>query len=76
MLRAYEQAWAYGRGILGVRRDYVVEVRADVLLEVDGPMLEHGIQDVDGWTLEVPKRVADRPDQELLEQRWRAFSQL
>jgi len=67
---------AYDRGILGVRRDYVVEVRADVLLEVDGPMLKHGIQDVHGWSLEVPQRVADRPDQELLEQRWRAFSQL
>jgi putative restriction endonuclease len=66
---------AYDRGILGVRRDYVVEVRADVLIEVDGPMLRHGIQDVHGWTLEVPKRVAERPDQDLLEQRWRVFNQ-
>jgi putative restriction endonuclease len=66
---------AYDRGILGVRRDYVVEVRADVLLEVDGPMLKHGIQDVHGWTLAVPKRLDERPDQDLLEQRWRAFSQ-
>ncbi|MCW2681435.1 MAG: restriction endonuclease [Frankiales bacterium] len=66
---------AYDRGILGVRRDYVVEVRADVLLEVDGPMLKHGIQDVHGWTLELPNRRSERPDQDLLEQRWRAFSQ-
>jgi putative restriction endonuclease len=65
---------AYDRGILGVRRDHVVEVRADVRLEVDGPMLKHGIQDVHGWTLEVPNRVADRPDQDLLELRWRSFS--
>ena len=42
---------------------------------VDGPMLKHGIQDVHGWTLEVPKRVAERPDQHLLEQRWQLFSQ-
>jgi putative restriction endonuclease len=66
---------AYDRGILGVRRDYVVEVPADVLLEADGPMLKHGIQDVHGWTLEVPKRAADRPDQDLLELRWRSFSE-
>ena len=65
---------AYDRGIVGVRPDYVVEVRADVLLEVDGPMLKHGIQDVHGWRLELPKRSADRPDQHLLAQRWSAFS--
>lgn len=64
----------YDRGIVGVRPDYVVEVRADVLLEVDGPMLKHGIQDVHGWTLEVPKRVPDRPDRDLLAQRWQVFS--
>lgn len=65
---------AYDRGIVSVRRDYVVEVRADVLLEIDGPMLRHGIQDVHGWVLELPKRGVDRPDQDLLEQRWQAFS--
>ncbi len=62
------------RGILGVRRDYVVEVRADVLLEVDGPMLKHGIQDVHGWNLELPRRISERPDRDLLAQRYGAFS--
>jgi putative restriction endonuclease len=65
---------AFDRGILGVRRDYVVEVRPDVLLEVDGPMLRHGLQDVHGWNLELPRRPAERPDQDLLEQRWRQFA--
>ncbi len=65
---------AYDRGILGVRPDYVVEVRADVLLEVDGPMLRHGIQDVHGWNLELPRRVLDRPDRDLLAQRWASFA--
>lgn len=65
---------AYDRGIVGVRPDYVVQVRADVLLEIDGPMLKHGIQDVHGWRLELPKRSAERPDRELLTQRWAAFS--
>lgn len=65
---------AYDRGILGVRPDYVVQVRPDVLLEVDGPMLKHGIQDVQGWNLELPKRIDERPDQELLAQRYESFS--
>jgi putative restriction endonuclease len=64
---------AYDRGIVGVRPDYVVEVRPDVMLEVDGPMLRHGLQDVHGWNLELPKRVAERPDRELLAQRWTSF---
>lgn len=65
---------AYDRGIVGVRPDYVVEVRPDVLLEVDGPMLRHGIQEIHGWRLELPKKAAERPDRELLAQRWQVFS--
>ena len=65
---------AYDRGILGVRPDYVVQVRPDVLLEVDGPMLKHGIQDVHGWNLELPRRINERPDRELLAQRYQVFS--
>jgi putative restriction endonuclease len=65
---------AYDRNIIGVRRDYVVEVRPDVRLETDGPMLRHGIQEVHGWHLELPARAADRPDRDLLERRWRLFA--
>jgi putative restriction endonuclease len=65
---------AYDRGIVGVRPDYVVQVRDDVLLEVDGPMLRHGLQDVHGWNLELPRRAVDRPDRELLAQRWASFA--
>ena len=65
---------AYDRGILGVRPDYVVQVRPDVLLEVDGPMLRHGIQDVQGWHLELPKRISERPNRDLLAQRYEVFS--
>jgi putative restriction endonuclease len=64
---------AYDRGILRVRPDYVVEVREDVLREVDGPMLKHGIQDVHGWNLQLPPRQADHPDRDLLAQRYSAF---
>lgn len=65
---------AYDRQILGVRPDYVVQVRADVLDEVDGPMLRHGLQEVHGWRLELPTRPVDRPDRQLLAQRWASFA--
>lgn len=65
---------AYDRQILGVRPDYVVQVRADVLDEIDGPMLRHGLQEVHGWRLDLPSRAVDRPDRELLAQRWASFA--
>lgn len=65
---------AYDKGIVGIRPDYVVEVREDVLLEVDGPMLKHGIQETHGWRLNVPARASDRPDRDLLARRYAAFT--
>jgi putative restriction endonuclease len=65
---------AFDRGILGIRPDYVVQVRDDVLMEVDGPMLKHGIQAVHDSRLELPSRAADRPDQDLLAQRFALFT--
>jgi len=64
---------AYDRGIMGIRPDYVVEVRPDVLLEVDGPMLKHGLQDVHGWHLQLPRRPADRPEPDALSARYADF---
>ena len=65
---------AYDRGILGIRSDYTVQIRADVLREVDGPMLRHGLQDTHGWRLEIPSRIADRPDRDALAARYVAFA--
>ena len=65
---------AYDRGILGVRPDYTVEVRADVMAEVDGPMLRYGLQEMHGGPLHLPRRVADLPDRDALARRWAVFS--
>jgi hypothetical protein len=35
---------AFDTNILGIRPDYSIEIRDDILLEVDGPMLKHGLQ--------------------------------
>jgi putative restriction endonuclease len=65
---------AYDSNILGVRPDLVIEIRRDLLEEIDGPMLRHGLQGHHGRTLmTVPVRRADRPDSDRLERRYAAF---
>jgi putative restriction endonuclease len=64
---------AFDHNIVGVRPDMVAEVRTDVLAEVDGPMLEHGIQGIHGRRLIVPSQDRWRPDPAALEQRYEEF---
>lgn len=64
---------AFDGQILGIRPDYVVEIRSDILLEIDGPMLKHGLQELHGSKISVPNRVADRPREGLLEIRYDEF---
>ena len=65
---------AYDTGILGISPKYAVEIRDDILAEVDGPLFEHGIKGLHGQPLMVlPKRRADRPDPELLDWRYSRF---
>ena len=65
---------AFDCNVLGVRPDLTVAIRGDVLEEVDGPMLAHGLKDFHGQPLlHVPRRSHDKPAQEFLEQRWEQF---
>ena len=64
---------AYDQNILGVDADYTVHVREDILREKDGPMLKHGIQELNGSRLVLPRRPADRPDQDRLAERFGVF---
>ncbi|GII02806.1 HNH endonuclease [Planobispora takensis] len=64
---------AYDQNILGVRPDCVIEVRADILEEIDGPMLKHGLQEMHDLSLTLPRRRTDRPDRDLLEERYERF---
>ena len=61
--------------IIGIRPDLVVEVRADVREEIDGPMLEHGLQDMAGRTIRVPRRPDQQPNPEFLAERFELFRQ-
>jgi putative restriction endonuclease len=64
---------AYDQNILGVRPDFVIEVRPDILEEVDGPMLRHGLQEMQGIPLTLPQRRTDHPDRDAVEERYEAF---
>jgi len=64
---------AYDEAILGISPDYLVHINASVLEEVDGPMLTHGLQQMDGRALWVPKRSSDKPDKDRLAARFDAF---
>jgi putative restriction endonuclease len=65
---------AYDQNMLGISTDYRVSIDREVLAEVDGPMLKHGLQEMHGRTITLPARRADRPDRELLAWRWEQFA--
>ena len=64
---------AFDRLVIGIRPDYALEVRADVLGESDGPTLTHSLQGIHGELLVLPRREVDRPDPELLQERYERF---
>ena len=64
---------AFDRFFVGVRPNYIIEVRRDVMAESDGPTLRHAIQGLDGQKIVLPKRKVDHPDVELLSQRYERF---
>jgi putative restriction endonuclease len=53
--------------------EYRVHLRPDVLEEHDGPMLRHGLQEMHGTLLQVPRRPEKRPNREYLAERFEAF---
>ncbi len=64
---------AFDRHILGVRPDCVIEIRLDILHEVDGPMLKHGLQGFEGKLILLPRSEDQRPNRQFLEERYGLF---
>lgn len=65
---------AFDNYFLGIRPDHIVEIRHDLLMEVDGPMLRHGLQDLHGRALmALPNSEADWPREDLLENAYDKF---
>ena len=65
---------AYDRDLLGITPDFIVRIDHALLDEVDGPMLRHGLQDMHGRALMLPRRAADRPSREALATRYEQFA--
>jgi putative restriction endonuclease len=65
---------AYDINIVGIDADYTVHIRADILSETDGPMLEHGIKEMDMTKLWVPPSAGEQPDKARLQVRFAEFS--
>jgi putative restriction endonuclease len=66
---------AYDRSILGISPDLVVHIDGEVLAEIDGPMLKHGLQEFHRAKLRIlPSRRADQPDRERLAERFTRFA--
>src|SRR5207244_2527890 len=64
---------AFDAHVLGVRPDYKVEIRSDVLREHDGPTLQHALQGLHGEVIMLPSRRAERPNRDLLEEPFDRF---
>ena len=52
---------------------YRIRVQPALLREKDGPMLRHGLQELEGVKLQLPRRAGDRPDPEGLKRHWEGF---
>ena len=64
---------AFDAQILGIRPDYQIEIRLDVLEEIDGPMLKHGLQQFHQQRIRTPNRPLLKPKPEYLEERFALF---
>jgi putative restriction endonuclease len=64
---------AFDRRFLGLRPDYVIEVRPDIRGERDGPTLVHAIQALHESRIILPESKRLQPDPALLEIRYQQF---
>jgi putative restriction endonuclease len=65
---------SYDRNLVGITPDYEVRIDRELLDEVDGPMLRHGLQDMHGRPLRLPKRKAEWPSRDRLATKFAGFA--
>lgn len=64
---------AYDQDIIGISPDYVIHIREDILEEINGPMLQHGLKGLHQGRIVLPHRSSDRPDRDRLAWRFSRF---
>lgn len=66
---------AYDSFIIGVRPDFQLHVRQDVLEEEDGPILQHGLKNLHNSRILLPGSPVDWPNCEYLDWKYEQFLQ-
>ncbi len=66
---------AFDSFMLTVTPDYRIFLRQDVLDEEDGPVLQHGLQELHGSSILLPSSPAHYPDREALAARFARFQE-
>ena len=66
---------AFDSNLMGLTPDYIIKVTDKLLEEIDGPMLQHGIKELNNKKIVVPSRAEWRPDPSRLEIRYDLFKQ-
>ncbi|QKJ18572.1 HNH endonuclease [Microbacterium hominis] len=65
---------AYDRSLMGITADFEVRIDQELLDEIDGPMLRHGLQDMHGRPIRLPSSRAAHPDRDRLAQKFELFA--
>lgn len=65
---------AYDRSLMGITADFEVRIDQELLDEVDGPMLRHGLQDMHGRRIRLPRSSQAHPDRDRLATRFEQFA--
>lgn len=65
---------AYDRSLMSITPDYEIRIDAQLLDEVDGPMLRHGLQDMHGRMIRLPRNRNARPSRDLLAEQFGKFA--
>jgi putative restriction endonuclease len=67
---------AYDRDLLGITSALEIRLNAALLEMADGPMLQHGLQEMHGRRLTLPRRRIDYPDPERVDLRFHHFLEI
>jgi putative restriction endonuclease len=61
---------------MGITPDYLIKVNEKVLDEKDGPMLQHGIKELNDTKMIIPTRIEWRPNRDNLSKRFEEFNKI
>lgn len=64
---------AFDNYIIGISPDYIIHVSNEILEEEDGPMLNYGLQKMEGIKLILPYKEKYYPNRQLLDKRYQIF---